>query len=222
MLAVFAAIMAANTLVADIFDAENRIDAANEPAALVAIRDAMLREPPLIASFDESRKFPFRKDAITLQGQSCFMPGRALLLSYTVPEQKRVLMDAGGLYEVSANGMLIRRPVPAQYENLFSLYNLNLAALGEDFGLYFESKCETWAIGIEKTDSQNRPGKAASVQTRTMTIVMEGSGSRLLAMHITRGASVRIDITMSETRPMNDEELSALNSIVEGKDEATQ
>ncbi|MBN1403596.1 MAG: hypothetical protein JW942_03905 [Opitutales bacterium] len=204
---------------AAIFDAENKVGADSMPEAMLAIREQILTQGPQKAHFVEERKFPFRKEPICLEGESSFIPSLALILKYTAPQENTVLLYQDGLAEVAANGTLLDRPMPAQYENLFSLYNLNFKELGDGFTLYFEGDNTHWSIGLEKIETVTRAGKSVSVQTRALSIVMQGREGRLESMQISKGASIHISISMSDPTALGTDELERIKAQLSGRSE---
>jgi hypothetical protein len=187
-----------------------RVDPARPPAALAQIRADVERAGAVPCAFSESRLFPFRKTPATLSGTSSFLPGSGLALHYTTPSERTILLVPGGLIEVDVAGAH-HRPLPAQYANMLAIYNLDLAALAQDFDLSFGGASEGWTLQL---DSKARPAVTAerrpAVQPGALRVTIFGNHGRVTRLEIVKRDSIAIAIDMATPRALTDAERTAL------------
>ena len=158
--------------------------------------EAFAHNPDIAADFTERRFFPFKKEAVELNGEVRVSATRGLSLHYTVPEERTVILDA--------EGVLIRAPAgekappadpraTAANEALLHILRFDFPALEKDFELYGQRDGEVWRLAlVPRTDALRRSiGR----------ITVGGAGATIRQIEIRRSAKQAIEITIQPPRP---------------------
>jgi hypothetical protein len=188
-----------------------RVDPQSPPAALAAVREAVAARGAVGGAFTESRTFPFKKTATILTGTTAFAPGKGLVLHYATPQERTILLVSKGLIEQDATGRHLRQ-LPAQYENMLALYDLNLAALAADFDIFFTSAGEAWTLRLEQNEKSVKAGKQRSVKIDRMTIVLKGRAGAVEVLEIVKPGAIAIAIQMENVAPLDATARAALEA----------
>jgi hypothetical protein len=186
-----------------------RVNPATPPPGLAAVRAAVAERGAVTCSFTESRKFPFRKTPAILKGTSDYLPGRGLILHYTAPKEHIMALVPNGIVEQDSTGVKRLQALPQQYENMLSLYDLDLAKLAEDFDITFEGGNDGWTIRLAERPGAVVAGRGHTVQTGLIGITIRGSDGEVNTLEIVKPGAITIEIRMENVRRMTLEETDA-------------
>lgn len=137
---------------------EHRLDpAAAEWSGLIA---TFAHQPDITADFAERRFFPFKKAAVELKGEVRVSTVRGLSLHYTAPEERIVILDAGGVLIRAPAGEKAPPADPraaAANEALLHILRFDFVALEKDFELYGQRAGEAWTLAlVPRTETLRR------------------------------------------------------------------
>lgn len=186
--------------------AEVRVDAANPPESLAIVRESLAGQGPVTCRFTESRKFAFRRKATLLEGSSDYLPGKGLVLRYREPLERTIGILRNGIIGRDSTGQKTLRELPGQYENMLSLYDLDLASLSEDFVIFYDGSPDSWTIRLAERPGPVKAGRGHSVETGLVTMTIRGEGGTIHALEIVKPGTISIEIRMSDVRGMTAEE----------------
>jgi hypothetical protein len=154
-------------------------------------------KPPLRATFEEHRFFPFKKGFTRLEGEIRLDPVRGLSLHYTAPENQLMVVDREGGFMANARGR--RRALPdnprarAATSALLHVLRFDLPTLAADFTIYAARDGDAWKFTFIP-----RPGDLADV-LNPITITGDHGLVRLIEMKKSDRQRVEIHIGRTET-----------------------
>ncbi len=152
-------------------------------------------KPPLKATFEEHRYFPFRKGSAKLTGEIRLDPVRGLSLHYQTPEDRLVVMDPRGGFMAEAGGR--RRELPddprakAASTALLNVLRFDLPELAKNFEIYGAHEGDVWRFTVIP-----RPGPLASILN---PITVSGDSGLVRVIEMRKSGAQRIVIIISDT-----------------------
>jgi glycosyltransferase involved in cell wall biosynthesis len=177
-----------------LLNAEHRL-AADAPAwsDLVA---AFALQPDTTADFTERRQFPFKKEAVELQGIVRVSSARGLSLEYTSPEKRTVILDDQGMLIRAPAGEKIPPADPratAANEALRRILRFEFAALERDFELYGRREGTDWTLALVP--------RTKDLQRSIGRITVTGRSTAVRRIELRRSARQVIEILIATPRP---------------------
>jgi hypothetical protein len=157
----------------------------------------LAEQPDTVASFEERRQFPFRKQPIVLGGEVRVSRRHGLSLRYTTPEERVVVLDEKGMLIRDASGQSVPPDPRAAPVNraLLHILRLDLAALAESFELHGQCDAEVWALVLVPRDEATRRAIG--------NIHVSGDAGVVRAIELRRGAQQRIEIAIAAPRTVD-------------------
>ena len=160
---------------------------------------AFARQPDTLADFTERRRFPFKREAVELQGEVRVSVARGLSLHYTAPEERTVILDEQGMLIRAPAGETIPPADPraaAANQALRHILRLEFAALEPDFEISGRRDGADWNLGlVPRTDTLRR-----SIGRITVT----GQDATIRRIELRRSAKQVIEILIAPPRPAED------------------
>ena len=151
------------------------------------------------ADFVERRYFPFKKLPVELAGEVRLSATRGLSLHYTAPEERTIVLDAGGMLLREATGDTSPPADPrarAVSDALLHILRFDFATLQKDFEIYGERTGDTWTLALAaRTDALRRA---------TGAITVTGEGARVRRIELRQSDRQYIEILNAPPRPPAD------------------
>jgi len=157
---------------------------------------AIARQPDTLAEFSESRRFPFKKDPVELQGEVRVSTAHGLSLHYTAPEERVVILDERGVVLRSRTGDTTP-PADARADGandaLRRILRFDLAALEKDFDLYGARDGAAWTLALVTRD----PAQRKTIDR----ITVAGEGEAVRRIGLWRAARQVVEIRLAPPHP---------------------
>lgn len=172
---------------------ENRI--VSDAPAWRELAAAFARQPDSTADFTEKRYFPFSTVPIVLKGEVRVSRALGLSLHYTAPEERVVILDAGGILVRDASGQNAPPDPRAAMANgaLLGILRFDFSALEKEFELYGRRAGEAWSIALVP--------RAEAMRRALGHLHVAGSGPAVLRIELRRSARQHVDIELAAPRP---------------------
>ena len=146
--------------------------------------------------FEERRYFPFRSAPVVLKGEIRIVPARGLSLRYLEPERRVLIVDGQGLLmrddEGRERAAASDSRAQAVTSALVSILRFDLPALQKSFVMHGRRDGAAWQLAFVPRD----PALAELIGT----LWVNGEQTRLDRIEMTKGASQRFEILISDTR----------------------
>lgn len=171
----------------------NRMDPAS--AEWRELAAAFSGQRAVVAEFEESRHFPFRKAPVDLRGIVRIAADRGLSLQYTAPEERTVIVDGRGLLVREKGGEHAAPGDPranAANQAMLHILRLDLKALAQDNELYGRRDGSSWVLALTPRD----PG----IRRAVGDIFVEGEGGAVRRIELRRSAKQFIAIRIGPPR----------------------
>jgi len=200
----------AATFLTNLRGAEVLVDPAALPAALARIQSDIAEGGRITCAFTESRSFPFKKTPSILEGESDYMHGEGIVLRYASPEKRIIGIRGNGIVETDSSGVKKFHELPRQYENMLSLYDLDIRKLADGFNIYFDGDDHrSWAIRLAEKQGLVTAGRQREARTAPLGITIRGEGGAIRSFEIVKPGAITIAIRMENARRMTPEETAA-------------
>lgn len=162
----------------------------NEVAATFA------HQPDITAEFIELRHFSFKPKPVRLTGEVRVSATRGLSLHYLTPEERTVILDAGGMLVRAPAGEKAApadpRAAPANAA-LLNILRLDLAALAGDFELYGRRDDSAWTLVLVP--------HTTALRRSLNRITVDGAAGVIHRIVLRRSAKHAIEILIAPPRP---------------------
>lgn len=174
------------------------ITAANRIAAGAAewrgLAERFARQPDAMAQFEETRRFPFRKEPVVLKGVVRVSRTRGLSLEYAKPEERVIILDEAGVLVRDGSGQQLPPDPRAAAANraLLHVLQLDVAALEKEFEVYGRKTGDAWALTLVPRDGSLRRA-IGNIHVAGNEVVVE-------RVELRRSAKQHIDIVLSGHR----------------------
>lgn len=148
------------------------------------------------ATFEERRVFPFRSEAVTLQGEVRVSATRGLSLHYTAPQERTIIIDGQGFIVREARERGAPPPDPRANlanEAMRSILRMDFAKLVEGYAVHGRQDGETWSLGLVPHDAGTRRAIG--------DIFVDGEGAAVRRIELRRSARQNITITIAAPQP---------------------
>lgn len=176
--------------------AEGLVVAENQLAAGAwgDLREALGRTPAVTADFVERRRFPFKREPVTLAGEVRVSAERGLSLHYREPEARIVILDRAGVLVREAGGRTVPADPRAAAANqaLLKLLHLDLDGLAADFELYGRRDGGAWSLALVS--------RTPALRRSVGTILASGEGATVRRIEIRRTEKQAIEIAIEAPR----------------------
>ena len=204
----------AATFYAGLRGAEVPVDPASMPAELARIQSEIARAGPVACNFAESRTFPFKKTPTVLEGESEYIPGQGIVLRYETPEKQTLGIRSDGIIEIDSSGAKKLRQLPRQYENLMSVYDLDIRRLADDFYVFFDEEGGEWTIRLAEKQELVSGARRREAKGAPVGITIRGAEGSVRSLEIAKTGAITVVIDMGKARAMTPEEsASALKML---------
>jgi hypothetical protein len=204
----------AATMTASLRSAEILVDPKAPPVELARIRTAVVGAGAVTCAFKESRTFPFKKTPAILEGASDYLPRQGLVLRYASPEQRVLGIKADTIVEIDSNGGKKCRELPRQYENMLSIYDLDLQKLAQDFTIYFDEEGDVWTIRLVEKPGLITAGRQREIKSAPFGITIRGEGESVRSLEMNKPGAIAIYIRMEAARKMTPAETAATSETL--------
>jgi hypothetical protein len=148
------------------------------------------------SQFEERRFFPFRRAPVVLKGEIRIVPERGLSLRYLEPDRRILIVDDKGLLMRDDEGHERAAPSDSRAQAvtaaLVNVLRFDLPALQKSFVMYGRHEGSAWVLGFVPRD----PALAGMIGT----LFVSGEQTRLDRIEMTKSATQRIEIVISNTR----------------------
>jgi hypothetical protein len=185
---------------------EAEVDPSSPPKALTMAKAALDEAGPTTCTFTESRSFPFKKAPTILEGESDYLPRQGIILRYHSPEKRTLGIRSDGIVETEPSGAKTLRALPRQYENMLTLYDLDLRKLADDFNIYFDGDDTAWTIRLAEKPHLSKGGRQHEAGSVPLGITIRGAGCAVRSLEIAKPGAISITIRMDKARRMTPEE----------------
>jgi hypothetical protein len=171
------------------------IVAGENDAAWRPLFTALANKGTIHSQFREHRWFPFRKQAVVLEGEMRLAPGRGLSLRYVKPEESLVIVDERGLLLRDATGAPRELPADpragAVNAALLPILRFDEAEFAKVFLLHAARDGGEWRLDFVPRD----PALARTLGR----IVLHGADEVVCRIEFRRSATQRVEILIGET-----------------------
>jgi hypothetical protein len=172
---------------------DNRVDPA--APAWRELADQFANKDDLVANFEERRVFPFRNEAVVLQGEVRVSATRGLSLHYQGSPARIIVIDSAGMLVRNADGQKgppLDPRANAANEVMRSILRLDFATLASGYEMFGAHHGENWSLRLVPRDAGTRRAIGE--------IFVEGTGTFVRRIELRRSARQHITIAMSDPR----------------------
>jgi hypothetical protein len=149
---------------------------------------------PVFSRFAEERVFPFRERPVVLEGEMRYDPARGLSLRYTQPEERILIVDAGGMLQRDHQGRTRTMPADphatALNAALSAVLRFDPAEIDRAFTVRGARDGDDWRLDLQPRD--------AALARLLGMFTAEGRGGELRRLEFRRSAKQRVTIRITE------------------------
>ena len=166
-------------------------------AAWQPLLTALKAKAPIMATFEERRYFPFKKNPVVLTGEIRLDPQRGLSLHYQVPEERILVVDDRGGFMRDGKGRRLHDlpddpRAQAATRALLHVMRFELSALAQDFSIYASRDGADWRFAFV-------PLPGGPLVDVLQPITVTGKDELVTGIEMKKSEDQRVEIHIGET-----------------------